>query len=100
MPRRIVNLRGEALYDMPHAAYPAACRVRNYAEWFSQRISHALISANGGVRSLSCIRHSPGPQRAFRKLSSRSSGRNRPGFTFRGVVLASAASFKARWACK
>lgn len=30
------KLGGGPLLDMPHAAYRAACRVRNYAEWFSE----------------------------------------------------------------
>jgi len=47
MPKRIVDLRGSGrpLLDMPHAAYPAACRARLYAAWEFLTLSRGGILA-------------------------------------------------------
>src|SRR6516165_1670203 len=45
--------------DMPHAAYQAACRVRNYAEWFSWPSLFSVISRVSRIRWVSATRHIP-----------------------------------------
>ena len=79
MMKRFPELE-EPLLDMPHAAYRAACRVRNYAEWVSW--SSLLCADFSGVLDsmgqlpLGIVRRS---YSALRKARSRSSGRKRPG---------------------
>ena len=84
----------EPLLDMPHAAYPAACRVRNYAEMFHGRRSSADFGFSN--RWVSATRHSSRLLQRAQKGQQLISGRKRPGRTFGGVVRARAASFKAR----
>src|SRR6516162_2630416 len=60
MPRQLIEAgAARPLLDMPHAAYRAACRVRNYAEWFSWSSLLSLISRVPRIRWVSATRHIP-----------------------------------------
>src|SRR5262245_44071993 len=60
MPRRLINVGGSRpMLDMPRAAYRAACRVRNYAEWLSWTAVLSLISWVFRIQLVSATRHSP-----------------------------------------
>ena len=60
MPRQLIEAgAARPLLDMPHAAYRAACRVRNYAEWFSWSSLLSLISRVYLIRWVSTTRHIP-----------------------------------------
>src|ERR1700683_2981962 len=59
MPKRLIDMPGVPLLDMPHAAYRGACRALNYAEWFSWLSLLRLISCVFRTRWVSATRHSP-----------------------------------------
>lgn len=56
---KVSRLDGRPFFDMPHAAYPAACRIPKYAECSSSRFLPRLIYRAGTAWPAIVVRHIP-----------------------------------------
>jgi hypothetical protein len=96
MPKHLIRLEGEPLFDMPHAAYQRTARIQIYAEWISPYDRLRAVCRDGIGRPGTAIRHSSIPDNAFQKPSGPAPGRRRD---VHRRLYSQRASLNARWAC-